>query len=118
MASIHIICKRAVSGSKWSGRTGVYLIDPEKHIYASGKWDIKIDDALKLVGGNLYLHETKGNKSDFGGKILEVQEASLPHKAREQRVEFIFQATLEHKGQVWRGASHTMAWNSGILLDD
>ena len=118
MASIHIICKRTESDSKWRGRTGVYLIDREKHIYASGKWDIKIDDALKLVGGNLYLHETKQDKSAFGGEILEVREASLPHRAREQRVEFIFQATLEHKDQVWRGASHAMAWNSGILADD
>lgn len=118
MSKVHIICKRAEDGSGWVGRTGVTCIDRENHIYISGKWDFNLVEAEALVGGDLYLHETKGDKSAFGGRIIEVREASLPHKARDQRVEFVIKASPDHRGVPWEGASHAMAWTSGILLDD
>lgn len=118
MSSIHIICKKAEDGSEWIGRRGVSCVDKVEHIYVSGKWDLDLEAAKILIGGDLYLHETKNDRSGFGGKIIEVRPAILETKARDQRIEFVFKATKEHKGKAWKGANHAMAWNSGILSSD
>ena len=115
MASIHFICKKAEDGSGWIGRNGVTLIDKTNHIYESGKWDLNLVEAQKLVGGDVYLHESKQEKSAFGGKVLDVYESTADDVSRSKRVSIKFQFTPEHRGVSWSGASHGMAWCSGII---
>ena len=43
--------------------------------YGSCCWAISDDDANSLLGGWIYLHESKGDKSAFGGVITGVKPA-------------------------------------------
>src|SRR5438445_7469752 len=57
MPSIHFICR---------GSLNVHVV---KHpVYESGVWDVE-NDAAQLVGGMMFLHEKKADRSYFGGRI-------------------------------------------------
>lgn len=115
MARLHLICKNADEHSEWIGRQGVSLLDKDTHTYESGKWDFKLQDAKRLIGGDLYLHETKQTPSAFGGKVIDVYEVEADDVSRTVRVAFKFHFTPSHRGVNWQGASHSMAWCSGII---
>lgn len=110
MKHLHLICRR-----NGTGRLGVRLVDKEAKIYVSGRWVFSLDEAEMLVGGMIFLHETKSDLSAFGGTVIDVQNTIADDKSQENRVEFTFKATPEAKGVAWSGASHSMAWTSGIL---
>src|SRR6267142_6802866 len=57
MPSIHFIC-----------RGGLNLHVVKHPVYECGVWDVE-NDAPKLVGGMLHLHEAKADSSYFGGRI-------------------------------------------------
>ncbi len=105
-ASIHFICR---------GELGV---TPLKHpIYETGEWDVSREDAERLVGGMVYLHETKSERSYFGGRIETFREVDTD-MAHARRIVFKFRSTADAKGVRWRGASHNMAWTSGVVEDE
>jgi hypothetical protein len=91
------------------------LVD-EKDAYLSGYWDIPIAEAQTLVGGMLYLHETKAKPSRFGGKVLSVEQVRTEEFAHKDRVVFKISSLPEGKGARWRGADHSMA-SYGRILD-
>jgi len=105
MASIHFICR---------GGEGVRLI--ERPIYESGNWDVTPEEAAQLIGGMLYLHETKRKHSYFGGRInsYRLVETDAAHG---QRIIFTLTATPEAKGAKWLGPDHDRAWTSGVAED-
>ena len=115
MKHLHLICRRDPNGI---GRFGVSLLDAKANIYLSGKWVFSLEEAKRLLGGMILLHETKSDPSTFGGIVTGVQETVSDEKGEENRVEFIFKATLEAKGVAWSGTSHSMAWTSGIIDSD
>lgn len=82
--------------------------------YSSEAWDIPIEDAEKLVGGNVYFHTTKNDKSYFGGVVTkyEVMEIDAAHT---KRIKIYLNATKEAKEQAWNGKDHGMAWYSGTI---
>jgi|TARA_B110000261_G_C12976291_1_gene314585 hypothetical protein len=112
MKNLHLICRREPEGI---GRLNLRLLDKESKIYISGKWLFSIEEAKTLVGGMIFLHETKSDLSAFGGLVTEVQETTFDDKSQKNRVEFIFEARKEGRGVAWGGASHSMAWTSGFL---
>ena len=94
------------------------LKDIKPLTYSSCCWDFSIEEAKSLINGHIYLHETKTKPSFVGGVVVDVGSVILNEGtavSRTERVKFIFQANIECKNQVWRGADHSMAWTSGII---
>ncbi|MFB1485399.1 hypothetical protein [Corallococcus sp. RDP092CA] len=104
MASVHLKCQRERN-----------LHTVAHPIYDSGYWDFTPEEAAQLVGGTLYLHETKAERSYFGGTVLSYEVVNVPEKAHSQRIMFRIRSTAEAKNKAWRGANHGRAWTGGIL---
>lgn len=84
-------------------------------MFESGFWDIPEEDAAAVVGGMLFLHQTKNELSYIGGRITEYRLESRPELAHSRRIVFVFEALKEGKGAQWQGADHVMAWYSGVV---
>lgn len=104
--SAHFINKR-----EGSGREGLSRIQGNR--YRSCCWTISESDARSLVGGWIYLHETKADHSAFGGYVEAVEPTERVGTAREHGFAILFEARLAGRNQPWRGADHAMAWWSG-----
>ena len=83
-------------------------------VRTSEAWDISLEDADKLVGGHVYFHTTKNDKSYFGGVVTKYEVMEIDAR-RTKRIKIYLTATIEAKGQVWNGKDHGMAWYSGII---
>jgi hypothetical protein len=84
-------------------------------VFESGYWDIAESEAAAIVGGMIYLHQTKNELSYMGGVVQSFRVEVRPELAHAKRVIFIFKSTIEGRGAKWRGADHTMAWFSGVV---
>ncbi|UTH43679.1 hypothetical protein [Loktanella salsilacus] len=106
MKSLHLINKR----------NGLHLLnleyDQALKQHRTGNWQFTLQEAQSLIGGKVYLHETKAKPSTIGGTVLDV-EPSL----EESRVVFIFTSEIGGKSKKWSGKDHGMAWTSGIIDD-
>jgi hypothetical protein len=106
--SIHFVCERLPDGQS---RHLKHIEGTNK--FASGYWDISEDKAKLLVGGWIYLHTTKTERSYRGGLIHAYEIEIREEYSRSKRVKLIFQPKPEAIGQSWRGQDHGMARNSG-----
>lgn len=103
MLGIHFLCR---------DRLHVHAI---KHpVYESGTWDVSPEDAQRLVGGLIFLHQSKAQPSYIGGVIDSFREVQT-EMAHSRRIIFKFTSTAEGKGVRWQGADHSMAWTGGIV---
>ena len=109
MYFLHLKCVYVNSAPK-----GLTIVDKEQRLWRSGNWDFKFEDAKKLIGGSIYLHETKTEPAYFGGEVRDVEQVEDTESSRSLRVAFVFEASNNAKGIQWRGAAHGMAWSSGI----
>lgn len=104
MKNLHLINKR----------DGVSLLnlefDRETKQHRTGNWKFTMDEAQSLIGGKIFLHATKSQKSIIGGTVLSVEPSP-----EESRVIFTFTSELEGKSKEWAGKDHGMAWTSGIF---
>ena len=80
----------------------------------SGKWDFVLDQAKTMIGGMIFLHNSKAEHSYFGGKVFEVRPTDYNGS---KRVEFKFQPMDEAKRVPWKGDMTQRAWHSGFLTD-
>jgi hypothetical protein len=110
MKAAHFICRRDGIGLR-----RVTRVEGRPGVWRSGDWDMKPDDARSLIGGWIFLHETKAQASVFGGVVLDLREVVNTDLARSERVVFELEAKAEGKGARWRGASHAMAACGGIV---
>lgn len=106
MPRLHLICRQELNLTKVAHM-----------VYASGNWDMSPDEARRLIGGTIHLHESKAEPSYFGGLVTDVEEVRSPDVAHQDRIRFIFTPTREAKNVRWRGLDHDRAWSSGILSD-
>ena len=102
-------------------------VKDETNLYISCCWDFKLEEAKTLIGGMIFFHDTKSERSKLGGNVLDVQPVRLDeetefHKInledqnkKQSRVMFKFEITPEGREQRWRGKDHSMSWTSGIL---
>ena len=112
---LHLLCRR--DGTALKGLT----FDKETKTYVSRAWDFQLDQAKKLLGGSIFLHEEKSKPSTIGGTVTDVFEVSLDENdpaSKKDRIAFKFEPKLEMKGSKWRGDNHAMAWSGGIKLED
>jgi hypothetical protein len=106
MTSIHLLCR---------DRANLHRVDPD--VYESGDWDLPEKEAQSLVGGTLFLHQSKAKRSYFGGMIEKYRIATVA-KTELQRVVFTVRADAAAKEKVWRGGNHARAWTGGVVTDD
>jgi hypothetical protein len=106
---------------------GLTKVKDEKNSYVSCCWDFDLEVAKTLIGGMIFFHDTKSEKSKLGGRVLDVQSIRLDedteyHKIdpddkdkKQQRVMFKLEITPYGRNQRWRGKDHSMSWTSGII---
>ncbi len=109
MSRLHVICK--------NGRHLKRIKDIGPDMYESGYWPIAEDNARHLIGGTLYLHETKAEPSYFGGKVEDFRRADGEWPQHPERLIFTVRSTRDAKGQQWRGDTNSMAWIGGVVDD-
>ena len=124
MKILHLINKPTEDSIHSKGMTKV---KDEKNRYISCCWDFKLEEAKTLIGGMIFFHDTKSERSKLGGNVLDVQPVRLDeetefHKVnpedqnkKQSRVMFKFEITPEGREQRWRGKDHSMSWTSGII---
>ena len=106
MAQIHFLCRN---------RQNLRCVDPATKTYDSGDWDISGEQAAQLVGGTIYLHNAKGERSYFGGKVTEFR-VTETGTARSKRIIFTLLSEDTRKGAPWpSGTSHPRAFTSGLI---
>ncbi|EME68570.1 hypothetical protein H261_17748 [Paramagnetospirillum caucaseum] len=84
-------------------------------VFESGYWDISESDAAVVVGGMIYMHQTKNELSYMGGVVQSFRIEVRPELAHATRIIFVFESTKEGRGAKWKGADHAMAWYSGVV---
>ena len=104
MPSIHFKCE---------DRLNLHRVSDDGE-YESGNWDVTAADAEKLVGGMIYLHNTKSERSYFGGRIKSAR-CVVTDDAHPVRFIFRFKPLSEARDVRWNGAKHNMAWTSGVV---
>ena len=112
MNVLHLINKQKTDGP---GLRHLKRSKTEPDVWCSGYWDMPLDQAETLIGGMLFLHETKAKPSRFGGRVLSVKPEDRPEFQNRNRVIFKVQALPEGRGVKWRGARHAMAHSGGII---
>ncbi|MES2435208.1 MAG: hypothetical protein V4586_15460 [Pseudomonadota bacterium] len=115
MKVLHVINKQKGDGI---GLEHLTKSDTEKDVWFSGYWDIPLAEAELLVGGILYLHESKAKPSRFGGRVLGFEPTIRSDLAHSHRIRFKILAFPEVRGVKWRGADHAMASYGTIIEVD
>ncbi len=110
MADAHFICRKSEDGS---GR--LHLEKQDDGTWTSGLWLVPVEDAEKLMGGIVYLHDTKKTTSGFGGKVLGYEVRPDPAGGKHNRITFRLAAFQGMRGVKWRGRSDVYAHYSGIV---
>jgi hypothetical protein len=111
--SIHLKCVKLPNGQAMNVS---HLAGTSNFI--SGYWDISDRDAEALIGGWLYLHETKASRSYRGGPISGFIHEIRTDVVHQDRIGLIFRPMVEGIGVGWRGQSHGMAWTGGLIIAD
>lgn len=111
-SALHVISHQA-----GIGREGLSRVEGEKALWRSGCWLFQErDDPKSLVGGWIYLHETRNGPSMFGGRIVEVDACSRPGDDGEAHgVAVVFERKNEGRGQTWRGAKMARQEHGGLV---
>ncbi len=106
MSRIHLLCKKGENLKETVQKSG---------IWESGNWVVTADEAQRLVGGTLYLHETKGKRSYFGGRITGFRPIVTNDKIKERTI-FTFEFLPQAKDVAWPPGS-SVRHSQLIILD-
>jgi hypothetical protein len=102
--SIHFICEREGTGLK-----GLTLVDRATRLYRSCCWDLTSQEAESLIGGWLYLHPTKRQPSDFGGRLSGLSGYGTK-AAQSGMIGFGLSLRPDRRVRVRNGAAKTTGW--------
>lgn len=97
------------------GRRGLTKVPGDRNTWRTCCWLLSDEEQGALLGGWVYLHDTKSAPSSFAGLIIGFEAAERQGSVRPEGVAIIFRADPRARGQGWRGASHGMAWSSGLI---
>ena len=100
MSKLHLIC-----------RAGLNVRTVTFPVFDSGDWLLSAEDADRMVGGRLYLHEKKSAPSYFGGLVRSWRYL----EGDEGRIVLRFESDALARDVAWKGASHGMAWSGGVI---
>ena len=104
MLAIHLICRRDDGVSL----NNLRAVEP-RGTFLSGRWDLTEKESRALVGGWIYLHATKADRSEFGGLIEGYERVTVEEAGHTQRTVFRVRRHKAGNGQRWRGKLHSMA---------
>jgi len=104
MLGLHLLCRDRLNLTRGA----------EPDTWESGFWDVPSTEATRLVGGMIYLHQTKGARSYFGGRVLASREVET-ESAHSKRIVFTFVFDASARDVSWRGADHGMAVTGGVV---
>lgn len=111
MKAVHLICR---DDEETKRPKGIIKIAGDNQ-YTSEAWDFSIEQAESLIGGNIFFHKAKAERSYFGGKITAFEEIIREDLARKDRIKFTITSTLEARNQAWRGKDYNIAWTGDII---
>jgi hypothetical protein len=111
--SIHLICRRENGTLK-----GLTTVDKSAQLYRSIAWEILPSEADELVGGWVYFHPRKADKSEFGGEVVNIERLATISAHGHPEIGIVLKAKTQGRGQDWRGADHQMAHRSGLVDPD
>lgn len=104
MPELHVICV---------GREHLACADRATQLYTSGYWPVSEAEAERLVGGTIFLHETKKQPAYFGGTVLSyAMSDEEPHVGQ---LVFAFSASQVAKGALWRGQVGSQLTSGGVV---
>ena len=106
MSRIHLLCKKGEHLKETVQKSG---------IWDSGNWVVTADEAQRLIGGTLYLHETKGERSYFGGRITGFRPIVTDDRIQDRMI-LTFEFLQQARNVAWRpgsGVRHSQL----IILD-
>lgn len=86
------------------------------YAYSTGHWIFNHSDARSLLGGFVFLHETKAKPAHFGGLIYDWQPVEVNDAKTSHRVLFHFLYTADALNANWQGHIHKQAW-TGYIID-
>jgi hypothetical protein len=95
-------------------RNALYVRAINHPVYESGFHDITEADAKALVGGTIYLHNTKAERSYFTGAVTSYR----PADPGEFEGRFVFTVTSTGHKLPWEGQDHQRAHYSGLIADE
>jgi hypothetical protein len=104
---LHLLCRDRINLTRGA----------EAGTWESGFWDVSRADASTLVGGMLYLHQSKGERSYFGGRLTSFREVET-EQARSTRIVFAFTFDEKGRGSAWQGTKHGMAVKGGVVNEE
>jgi hypothetical protein len=107
MLGLHLLCKDRINLTRGA----------EPGTWESGFWGVSKTDAASLVGGMLYLHQSKGVRSYFGGRISSFKEVET-EGARSTKVVFGFVFEERGRDAPWLGAKAAMAVKGGVVNEE
>ena len=85
------------------------------YAYSTGHWVFSHSKAHSLVGGLVFLHETKAKPAHFGGLIFDWQPVVIDDTKNPNRVTFYFLYVAEALHADWKGHKHDQAWTGNII---
>lgn len=109
---------------------GVHRVIDNENRHMSCCWDLDIDEMRELIGGMIFFHRTKTEKSFLGGYVHDVHPIDMsptyegPYYTpveedigkRTRRIMFEFEITPEGRQKTeWRGSNHTMSFCGGLV---
>jgi len=129
MKVIHIICK---TDEKTKRPIGVTPIDIKSNLYMSCCWDFDLEEMKQLIGGMIFFHKSKSERSYLGGKIYNVHPIEMtpnyegPYYTptiedvgkRSDRMMFEFEITTDGRDVKWRGLDYGMSYCGGVVDTD
>ena len=66
---------------------GIFKVKDEQNTYYSCCWDIDPEESMKLIGGMIFLHETKSHKSNLGGRVTDVIPVNMEDNSKYDFIE-------------------------------
>jgi hypothetical protein len=111
MKAVHLICRYEEDTKRPKGIKKI----AGSIQHTSEAWCFSNEQAESLIGGTIFFHKTKADKSHLGGKITAFEEIIRDDLARKDRIKFTFTPTTEAKNQRWRGKDHNIAWTGEII---
>lgn len=128
MKVIHIKCEKDEKTQRPLGITKI-----EGNRYMSCCWYFDLEEMKELIGGQIFFHNSKSERSKLGGTVINVHPITMtkdydgPYYTykeedegkRSDRMMFEFEIDPSLRGVKWRGKSHMYSYCGGIVeVDD
>ena len=130
MKVLHLICTLE-EGSNTKRRGLRVIPGTSNRRWKSGWWDFTVEQIEELMGGKVYLHDTKRKVSYMGGTVVDYKEIDMTSETiqklqklghndiitpkKTKRIVIVFQNELDERGRKWEGRDYSMNYSGDII---